>query len=53
MKLLVLSDLHSEFARFAPDPQATAGTDVVVLAATSTRGNSGSTGPRARSQANR
>jgi Icc-related predicted phosphoesterase len=32
MKLLVLSDLHVEFASFEPDPVATAVADVVVLA---------------------
>ena len=32
MKLLALSDLHLEFAPFAPDPVAVAAADVVVLA---------------------
>lgn len=32
MKLLVLSDLHVEFAPFAPDSQAMTAADVVVLA---------------------
>lgn len=32
MKLLILSDLHVEFAPFIPDPVATAAADVVVLA---------------------
>lgn len=32
MKLLILSDLHLEFAGFAPDPAAVAQADVVVLA---------------------
>ena len=32
MKVLVLSDLHVEFAPFVPEPAATAAADVVVLA---------------------
>lgn len=32
VKLLVLSDLHVEFAKFVPDPGAAAAADVVVLA---------------------
>lgn len=32
MKLLVLSDLHVEFAPFVPDPAAVEAADVVVLA---------------------
>lgn len=33
MKLLVLSDLHVEFAPFVPDRSAMSAADVVVLAA--------------------
>ena len=32
MKLLVLSDLHLEFAPFVPDPAVVQAADVVVLA---------------------
>ncbi|MFN3734288.1 hypothetical protein [Comamonas testosteroni] len=32
MKLLVLSDLHVEFAAYQPDPAVMAASDVVVLA---------------------
>ena len=32
MKLLVLSDLHSVFASFAPDPETVKAADVIVLA---------------------
>jgi predicted phosphodiesterase len=32
MKLLVLSDLHVEFAPFMPDAEATHAADIVVLA---------------------
>jgi Icc-related predicted phosphoesterase len=41
MKLLVLSDLHVEFAAFQPDLAATAAADVVVLAGDIHQGNLG------------
>jgi hypothetical protein len=41
MKLLLLSDLHLEFAPFTPDPQATAEADVVVLAGDIDKGVNG------------
>ena len=41
MKLLVLSDLHLEFAAFAPDPAAVAAADVVVLAGDIHQGSQG------------
>lgn len=41
MKLLVLSDLHLEFAAFAPDPIAAEAADVVVLAGDIHQGTQG------------
>jgi Icc-related predicted phosphoesterase len=41
VKLLVLSDLHVEFAAFEPDPVAVAAADVVVLAGDIHRGTQG------------
>ena len=41
MKLLVLSDLHVEFAAFAPDIEATQAADVVVLAGDIHKGTQG------------
>ena len=41
MKLLVLSDLHVEFAAFQPDLEATKAADVVVLAGDIYKGEHG------------
>lgn len=41
MKLLVLSDLHVEFANFVPDAEATKAADIVVLAGDIHKGTQG------------